>query len=107
MSHARATCPSGLIQTLRYWSSFGTEPGGAKPYYQTEGITLYHGDSREILAQLQAESFDLCSDGPALPRAPLGAGNAPAGLLNPPELHAPASALLRIGNGNSRTCTSS
>jgi len=30
-----------------------------KPYYQWRGITLYHGDSREILPQLEAETFDL------------------------------------------------
>ncbi len=31
----------------------------ARPYYQTEKITLYHGDSREILPQLQPGTFDL------------------------------------------------
>jgi DNA modification methylase len=30
-----------------------------KPYYQTRGITLYHGDSRKILPELEAESFDI------------------------------------------------
>jgi len=30
-----------------------------KPYYQWRGITLYHGDSLEILPQLEAETFDL------------------------------------------------
>ena len=29
-----------------------------KPYYQSRGITLYHGDNREILPQLDAETFD-------------------------------------------------
>jgi len=30
-----------------------------KPYYQWRGITLYHGDSRQILPQLEADTFDL------------------------------------------------
>jgi DNA modification methylase len=30
-----------------------------KPYYQSQGITLYHGDSREILPEFGAETFDL------------------------------------------------
>jgi adenine-specific DNA-methyltransferase len=29
------------------------------PYFEQDGITLYHGDCREILPQLAAESFDL------------------------------------------------
>ena len=28
------------------------------PYFEHAGITLYHGDSREILPQLQSETFD-------------------------------------------------
>lgn len=27
-----------------------------KPYYQEDGITIYHGDSREILPSLQSDS---------------------------------------------------
>ena len=30
-----------------------------KPYYQHAGITIYHGDCREVLPSLQAESIDL------------------------------------------------
>lgn len=29
------------------------------PYYERDGITLYHGDCRRILPQLEPESFDL------------------------------------------------
>jgi DNA modification methylase len=35
-----------------------------QPYYQREGITLYHGDSRTILPQLKAETFDLALTDP-------------------------------------------
>jgi DNA modification methylase len=30
-----------------------------RPYYERDGIVLYHGDCREILPQLQPETFDL------------------------------------------------
>lgn len=30
-----------------------------RPYYERDGIVLYHGDCREILPQLPAETFDL------------------------------------------------
>jgi site-specific DNA-methyltransferase (adenine-specific) len=29
------------------------------PYFERDGVTLYHGDCREILPKLQSESFDL------------------------------------------------
>ena len=28
-----------------------------KPFYEEDGITIYHGDAREILPQLRAESI--------------------------------------------------
>ena len=28
-----------------------------KPYYEEDGITIYHGDARDILPQLTAESL--------------------------------------------------
>jgi DNA modification methylase len=30
-----------------------------QPYFERDGITLYHGDCREILPELQSEGFDL------------------------------------------------
>ncbi len=30
-----------------------------KPYFENDGVTLYRGDCREILPQLQTESFDM------------------------------------------------
>ena len=30
-----------------------------EPYYQAEGVTIYHGDSPQIMAQLAAESIDM------------------------------------------------
>jgi site-specific DNA-methyltransferase (adenine-specific) len=30
-----------------------------QPYFDHAGITLYHGDCREILPQLQSETFDM------------------------------------------------
>jgi DNA modification methylase len=30
-----------------------------RPYFQKDGITLYHGDAREILPELQPETFDM------------------------------------------------
>jgi DNA modification methylase len=30
-----------------------------KPYFENDGVTLYCGDCREILSQLQSESFDM------------------------------------------------
>ena len=35
-----------------------------KPYYQSGGITIYHGDCREILPTLEPSSFDLCLTDP-------------------------------------------
>jgi site-specific DNA-methyltransferase (adenine-specific) len=30
-----------------------------KPYYEQDGITIYHGDCREILPELPDKSIDL------------------------------------------------
>jgi site-specific DNA-methyltransferase (adenine-specific) len=30
-----------------------------RPYFESDGVTLYHGDCREILPQLEPEAFDL------------------------------------------------
>jgi DNA modification methylase len=36
-----------------------------KPYFQQDGITIYHGDSYELLPALVAENkFDLCITDP-------------------------------------------
>ena len=35
-----------------------------KPYYQDEWVTIYHGDCREILPQLEAESINLVLSDP-------------------------------------------
>jgi DNA modification methylase len=35
-----------------------------KPYYEHDGITLYHGDCREILPELESETFDLALTDP-------------------------------------------
>src|SRR5579862_6278625 len=42
-----------------FWSHMLPEP-----YFENDGITLYHGDCREILPQLQAEAFDLALTDP-------------------------------------------
>ena len=34
------------------------------PYYQDSYVTIYHGDCREILPELEAESIDLCLTDP-------------------------------------------
>lgn len=38
-----------------------------KPYYEHAGITIYHGDCREILPQLKSDSCDLCVTDPPYP----------------------------------------
>jgi DNA modification methylase len=38
------------------------EHGEMKPYYEQDGITIYHGDCREVLPSLKADL--LCSDPP-------------------------------------------
>jgi DNA modification methylase len=38
-----------------------------KPYYNHGGITIYHGDCREVLATLQDDSMDLCVADPPYP----------------------------------------
>ncbi len=43
-----------------------------KPYYQQDGITIYHGDCREVLPELQL--FDLCLTDP-----PYGISYSPSG----------------------------
>ena len=35
-----------------------------KPYFKQDGITLYHGDCLELLAELRSESFDLAMTDP-------------------------------------------
>ena len=35
-----------------------------RPYFKENGVTLYHGDCREILAELENESFDLALTDP-------------------------------------------
>jgi DNA modification methylase len=42
-----------------------------KPYYEQDGITLYHGDCRDILPTFADKSFDLCLTDP-----PYGVGYA-------------------------------
>lgn len=60
---------------MRKWGSISTDPGLGKfgdasryaeasmslpePYYDFGGITIYHGDCREILPELERESVDL------------------------------------------------
>lgn len=39
-----------------------------KPYYESEGITIYHGDCREVLPQLEAEYQTVITD-PVWPNA--------------------------------------
>ena len=40
-----------------------------KPYYEEDGITIYHGDCRDILPQFPDKSFDLVLTDPPYPRA--------------------------------------
>ena len=35
-----------------------------KPYYQDENYTIYHGDCREVLPQLEASTINLCVTSP-------------------------------------------
>lgn len=35
-----------------------------KPYYEHAGITIYHGDCREVLPELESESASIVSDPP-------------------------------------------
>lgn len=35
-----------------------------KPYFEEDGITIYHGDCREVLPQLEAESVNCCVTSP-------------------------------------------
>ena len=35
-----------------------------KPYYADEAVTLYHGDNREVLKHLDANSLDACVTDP-------------------------------------------
>ena len=34
------------------------------PYYERDGVTLYHGDMRDVLAALPAESVSCCVTSP-------------------------------------------
>ena len=38
----------------------GCEGAKPKPYYERDGVSLYHGDMREVLAALPAESVSCC-----------------------------------------------
>ncbi len=38
------------------------------PYYDKDGITIYHGDSKEILPELEKESVDLVLTDPPYPK---------------------------------------
>ena len=35
-----------------------------QPYYDQGGITIYHGDAREILPQIEAQSIHTCVTSP-------------------------------------------
>ena len=41
------------------------------PYYQNQGVTIYHGDCREVLAGLEPETFTVCITDPFAGSGPL------------------------------------
>jgi DNA modification methylase len=51
--HARGTAPGPVAERERYQGE------NLKPYYSHAGITIFHGDCREILPSLEPDSVDL------------------------------------------------
>ena len=43
-----------------------------RPYFEHDGIILYHGDRREILPELESETFDMVLTDPTYPPEYIG-----------------------------------
>jgi site-specific DNA-methyltransferase (adenine-specific) len=54
-----------------------------QPYYDHGGITIYHGDCREVLPTLEPENIDLVLTDPPYPRIKGGTKHSLPGLLAP------------------------
>lgn len=59
-------CYRDLLEERKESPCNPEEQAGMKPYYEHAGITIYHGDCREILPQIEA---DVCITDPVRPNA--------------------------------------
>lgn len=62
----------------------GVEDGEVRPYYEHAGVTIYHGDCREILPHVMGAGADVLITDPVWPNAsvPLFGSDDPAAMLS-------------------------
>lgn len=65
----RGSEKAGRVERLQWYpSNYAGEKESVKPYYEQDGIVIYHGDCREVLPSL-AHKFDAVITDPVWPNA--------------------------------------